>query len=463
MTDPENLHQRLARETLENSRDLVFWVRPDGSFLWVNPTVCKTLGYTEAELEKMRASDILADYTPDERQELRREINSDGTLAVRATLVRKDGSTFPVESRNQIVTIDGVKYNCANCHDISTDLRRESSLLDNLDKLTEENRRLKTDFRIADSLQIVGTSRGLRHALRTAEQAAFLSSPVLIGGETGVGKESLARYVHAHGKRRATPLVTFNCSTLTENDLISQLFGHARGAYTGAVRERKGLFAEADMGTLFLDEIGELPPVAQAKLLRVLQEGTYYRMGEDKPRSVDVRLVCATNRDLAEMVTEGTFREDLYYRVAVNLVDLPPLRRRKSDIPQLVNFQLARLNESYGRNLARPNRAELDLLKQHSFPGNIRELFNVLERAYASARHGRLEITPGHFGPTLRRAEVSPNMTFREIEIWTIRQALDRCHGKVSGGGGAAELLDLNVSTLKGKMRRLGIGRNNDR
>lgn len=449
---------RLLRLTLENARDMIFWVRADGSFLYVNPAVSSRLGYSEEELYRLRASDILTDYDAEERRFLREEIQADGPTLIRATLLKKDGSSFPVESNNQLVNFEGEAINCAVCRDITGQLHWERQIQASMDRLENENRGLRSGIFVADRLRIVGTSRLLREVLKKADAVAASTSPVLITGETGTGKESLARYVHANGGRRNHPLFTINCGTLTENDIISNLFGHAKGAYTGAAKDRIGLFGEADGATLFLDEVGELTPFAQTKLLRVIQQGTYQRMGENKTRKCDVRLITATNRQLTRMVSKGTFREDLFYRLAVLPLKLPPLRHRRGDIPLLVEYQLAKLNAERGRKLQMPSSRQLTWLKHQRFPGNIRQLFNIVERAFIFSKGKKLNLGPETIGPVIAapRGETDA-LSFDEMASLHIRRVLDRCYWKIEGPGGAAEVLGLKPGTLRGKMRRLGI------
>jgi transcriptional regulator with GAF, ATPase, and Fis domain len=315
---------------------------------------------------------------------------------------------------------------------------------------------------------IVGRSPALLRALECVRQVAPTDATVLITGESGTGKELVARAVHRGSRRRDGPLVKVNCAAIPAALVESELFGHERGAYTGAVSRREGRFALADRGTLFLDEIGELPLELQAKLLRVLQEGEFEPVGSSRTRRVDVRVVAATNRDLAAAVRTGRFREDLFYRLEVFPVHLPPLRERRQDIAPLVHAFIARGARRMQRSFLPPAPACLARLESHAWPGNVRELQNVVERALIASRDGRLDLgaaLPGaaasplvaHEGSVRRRV-----LTMREleqIERDNILLALEVCGWRVAGAGGAAELLGINPSTLASRLKSMRIER----
>jgi transcriptional regulator with GAF, ATPase, and Fis domain len=315
---------------------------------------------------------------------------------------------------------------------------------------------------------IVGRSPGLLRALECVRQVAPTDATVLITGESGTGKELAARAVHRGSRRRDGPLVKVNCAAIPAALVESELFGHERGAYTGAVSRREGRFALADRGTLFLDEVGELPLELQPKLLRVLQEGEFEPVGSSRTRRVDVRVVAATNRDLATAVNTGRFREDLFYRLEVFPVHLPPLRERREDIAPLVHAFIARGARRMQRSFLPPSPACLARLESHRWPGNVRELQNVVERALIASRDGRLDLgaalpaaaprpLSAHAGSPPRRV-----LTMREleqIERENVLLALEVCNWRVAGVGGAAELLGINPSTLASRLKALRIER----
>ncbi|WP_206199301.1 sigma-54 interaction domain-containing protein [Parasulfuritortus cantonensis] len=311
---------------------------------------------------------------------------------------------------------------------------------------------------------IVGAEAGLREVMAAVRQVGRSDAPVLILGETGTGKEVVARAVHQHSRRAGGPFLRVNCGAIPAELIDSELFGHERGSFTGAVATRKGWFERADGGTLFLDEIGELPLAAQVRLLRVLQDGSFQRVGGEHVLNVDVRLVAATNRDLRQAVGVGAFREDLWFRIAVFPIPLPPLRERLQDIPALAAHFSLRAAERLGLPPRMPDAADLDLLAAYPWPGNVRELASVIERAAILGDGHRLEVARALGAvPTPARAtvgETSPAAPVEDLETVIrrhIESVLASCHGRVEGPHGAARLLRVNPHTLRSKMRKLGV------
>ena len=317
--------------------------------------------------------------------------------------------------------------------------------------------------------RIVGDSRALRQVLQQVDDVASTDATVLITGESGTGKELLAKEVHRRGPRSRRPFVKVNCSALPHEIFESEFFGHARGAFTGAVRERPGRFQIADGGTIFLDEIGDLPVELQPKLLRVLQEGEYERVGEDGTRKVDVRVIAATNHNLAEEVRARRFRQDLFYRLNVFPLELPPLRARKDDIPALATHIVARMSKRYRMPAPSLTPADIERLKRYDWPGNIRELQNVIERAVILSKGVRLRLDVALLGTAPAASEpasssgsgcedvVLTDRECRDRERANVMRALDRSEGRVYGRGGAAELLGINPATLASRLRALKI------
>ena len=450
---------QLAYFSMENSSEMIFWVRPDGSFYYVNPAVLNKMGYTAEEMAELKATDILADYKDDERLALRSKIDNHGRHIVRATLLCKDGGTIPVESVNNSIKVGDQVINCAFVRDISSQVRVEAEMLAAADQLSRENARLRSRYQLIDELNIVGTSRRLLNTLERAERFAQNDRPVLIQGESGVGKESMAQYVHLNSARGEREMVSINCATLQENTIISKLFGHVKGAFTGAYKDTEGLFSQANDSTLFMDEVGELTPQVQAMLLRVLQLGEYNRMGDGKLFKTNARIIAATNRDLSAMVAAGDFREDLRYRLDVLKLELPPLRERRDDAPQLLRYKLNELNLKYGLSKEMPQDVHLQRLLRYPFPGNIRELFNLIERSYFSTDGPVLEFPETMFtGHVAQRYDTAP-LTYQENEKRHLLRVLEHCDWKISGPGGACEVLDLKRGTLMAKMRKLGLER----
>jgi formate hydrogenlyase transcriptional activator len=291
------------------------------------------------------------------------------------------------------------------------------------------------------------------------ERVAGTDTTVLLLGETGTGKELIARAIHRHSARKDRPLIKVNCAALPPTLIESELFGHEKGAFTGALARKMGRFELADAGTIFLDEIGELPLDLQAKLLRVLQDGAFERLGSVQTTTVDVRVIAATNRNLVQQVAAGHFREDLYYRLNVFPVTLPPLRERREDIPLLVWYFVAKCQGKLGKPIERiPERAMTALMAYH-WPGNIRELANVIERAMILSPGTTLVVDEALGSSDLSDSIIPPTQHLEEVERAHILAVLNACQWRIKGAGQAAERLGLHPSTLYSRMRKLGIER----
>jgi formate hydrogenlyase transcriptional activator len=303
---------------------------------------------------------------------------------------------------------------------------------------------------------IVGNSSSLRTALGLLQEVAETDSTALLLGETGTGKELFARALHARSARRQFPIVSVNCAALPPTLIESELFGHERGAFTDAVTQRQGRFELAHRGTLFLDEIGDLPLELQAKLLRVLQEGEFERLGTSRTRKVDVRIVAATHRDLGRSVADGEFREDLYYRLNVFPIRLPPLRERREDIPALVWATIHRRQRAMHRSIARVSDDVMETLQRQPWPGNIRQLENVVERALIHSTGDALVLVPGEFDDLPQDEDT---ISLASIERAHIERILRECGGRINGPGNTAERLGLHPNTLRFRMKKLGIMR----
>lgn len=402
---------------------------------------------------------------------------------------RKDGSSFPVEYTSTPIEDKGRLLGAVVVfRDVSERRNAERKLLDALSevedlkrRLEQENAYLQYELRAGiNHKEIVGSSAPVRSILKQIELVASTDASVLITGESGTGKELIARAIHEGSERSRRPMIRVNCASIPRDLFESEFFGHAKGAFTGAVAERVGRFELADGGTIFLDEVGELPLEHQAKLLRILQDKQFERVGETKTRKVDIRVIAATNRNLADEVERKAFREDLFFRLNVFPIVSPPLRDRLEDIPALTTHLLKRVCERANRPLANLTMADVERLKAYHWPGNIRELENVLERAVITAADGRLRfhvpsVVREHadglrqdFGQSHSKAAdgrsdrpddnaIPTDSELRKHERAAIEAAMWKCGGRVAGPGGAAALLGLNPSTLYSRLRRSGI------
>ena len=323
-------------------------------------------------------------------------------------------------------------------------------------EVSTENLYLRRDLQDAlGTAKIIGESPALRRVLEQLRQVAATDSTVLLLGETGTGKELLATHLHEQSARRGRPMVRVNCAAIPETLMESELFGRERGAFTGAFARQIGRFERADRSTIFLDEIGDLPPDVQVKLRRVLEERQIERLGCPNPIRVDVRIVAATHRNLAQRIADHTFREDLFYRLNVFPIQIPPLRARVDDIPLLVWRFVDEFSKAFGKRIDSIARQNMTALQRYDWPGNIRELRNVVERAMIVARGPRLTIDlPARSLSTERRGE-----TMADVEKEHIRGVLENAGWRIRGSGGAAETLGLRPTTLETRMAKLGLTR----
>ncbi len=304
--------------------------------------------------------------------------------------------------------------------------------------------------------EIVGTSEAIQKTLLASERVASTDSTVLITGETGTGKELIARLVHNLSSRSSRQMIKVNCAALPSTLLESELFGREKGAYTGAITRQVGRFELANESTILLDEIGELPLDTQAKLLRVIEEKEFERLGSPKLIRVNTRVIAATNRDLRKLVRDGEFREDLFYRLNVFQIRVPPLRERREDIPLLTWHFIDQASDVGSKKIKTICKTQMLRLQSYSWPGNIRELRNVIERALIQATTTSLEIELPTASYSVTRVDI---VTLKEGERQHIRAALKVTGWKISGDGGAAEILDVNPKTLESRMKKLGIRR----
>jgi PAS domain S-box-containing protein len=457
------------RDIVENSLDLICTHDLKGRILSANPAAIKALGYDPVEyVGKKRITDILAPEFRDQFDEYLATIKQKG-VASGLMVVQTSAGEKRIWEYNNTLRTEGVVFPIVRgiARDVTERKRAEKALHAALAEVSElknqlqaENIYLQEEIRLSHNFdEVIGNSDALKYVLYKVEQVAAADSTVLILGETGTGKELIARAIHQSSQRRDRPLVKINCAALPANLIESELFGHEKGAFTGAQTRTIGRFELANGGTLFLDEIGELPLELQPKLLRILQDGEFERVGGSKTIKVDVRVIAATNRSLQLEVPKGLFREDLWYRLNVFPITLPPLRNRRDDIPMLVNFFINQFSRKIGRGIKSVDSATMNALQNYGWPGNIRELSNVIERAVINTQGPVLQLADKLETP-LNTGDHSTNAkSFEELEREIILQRLEQTNWKISGPGGAANSLGLNPSTLRTRMIKLGIQR----
>ena len=451
---------------LQGMPQLAYVFDSEGRMKRWNKNVETKLGYSFEELyNKLSPS-----FHPKEDQEKVAEVfNSvikDGKeRTVESLVISKTGETIPYLSSGSLTIVDGEKFLVGLAIDIS-ELKDSQSLIE---KQLEEIEGLKSQIEIENVYlkeelkkshgfnEIIGKHETLLHSLFRIEQVAPMDSTVLLEGETGTGKELFARAIHSNSKRSKKPLITLNCASIPTDLFESELFGHEKGAFTGATNKQIGKFELADGSTLFLDEIGELPYNVQAKLLRVLQEGTFERIGGKKTIKVDVRVIAATNRILEEEVKDKMFRADLYYRLNVYPVTIAPIRERVSDIPLLVEHFVDKYNKKFGKNIKSIPKKTIHQLQQYQWPGNIRELENIIERALIISTSSKLDI--GELPNSKNVKKEKELLSLQEYERRYIILVLEKTHWRVDGPNGAAKILDMHPETLRSRMRKLMIHR----
>ncbi len=435
----------------------------DTRILRANRTAMQILGVKPEDIGGLLGSSFFPD-TPEAQRRLR------DTFPVLATGTDEKGIVLELRRRN-----DGrplwVRWWCRPeptgkyTRSMFMDITEQVLMEQEKARLEDQNAYLLDEIRTEQNFgDIIGGSSGLRKIMQQVQLVAPTDATVLITGESGTGKELIARAIHEKSARRERALVKLNCSAVPEGLFESEFFGHVKGAFTGALKDKPGRFELADGGTLFLDEIGEVPLAMQTKLLRVLQEQELERVGDTRTRKVNVRVIAASNRDLKRAVDEGRFRQDLFYRLSVFPIEVPPLRERREDIPALVAHFVRQSARRMNRTEPQISRASLNQLTAYQWPGNVRELQNLVERAVILWRKGPLTFDlPASPPKPVNREPANGGLVTRDVlkrqERETIVDALKRANGKVSGPGGAAELLGMKPSTLSSRISSLGINR----
>ncbi len=447
----------------------------EGKLVTVTDRWLQKLGYSRSEVIGKPVIDF---YAPDDRlqwtgERLREVINQGEFDNVERRMLTRDGRVLDIVM--SAIAYRDEQGNVDRLFVASKDVTERNQVEATLRKTLDENARLREELErerdylreeVNDALRfgtIVGTSPSLLRTLQRVDAVSQTPASVLLLGESGVGKELIAREIHARSSREGGPLVKVNCASIPKELFESEFFGHVKGAFTGAHRDRVGRFQLADGGTLFLDEVGEIPMELQGKLLRVLQESEFERVGDDRTLTVNVRVVAATNRDLEALIERGEFREDLYYRLSVFPIDVPPLRQRSDDVILLAQEFLRQTCKEFGREPMALTRAQAETLRHYDWPGNVRELKNVIERAVILSPGTSLQLQasmPEENAPRVTDAPVPSSdllMTdadIRALEKRNTERALSEANWRVSGSGGAAELLGVRPTTLADRIRK---------
>ena len=444
--------------------DWEYWKNLDGTLRYVSPSCERISGYRPEEF--IGRPDLIREIiVPEDRDRWdRHDCDSQEEPEAREIqfrLQRTDGTIRWIEHICQPVTGDSGEFIGIRASNRDITARKQGEL--EIERLKEQLQAdysyLQEEIKLTHDFEhIIGNSNELKYVLHKVEQVAPSNTTVLILGETGTGKELIARAIHSSSPRRHRPLIKVDCASLSPTLIESELFGHEKGAFTGAQSRKIGRFELAHGSTLFLDEIGELPLELQTKLLRVVQEGEFERLGSSQTLKIEARIIAATNRDLEEEVRKGRFREDLWYRLHVFPITVPPLRQRREDIPLLVQNFVNRFSRKMGKEITKIPQQVLETLQQYSWPGNIRELENVIERALIDNTGPVLQLA-GKINATLALTPASPGKSLEAVERAYILQVLEEVRWKIDGKDGAAAKLELNPSTLRSRMRKLAIVR----
>jgi PAS domain S-box-containing protein len=477
----EQLH-RHHELILQSVGEGVYGLDCNGHTTFVNEVARKMLGWELSELITKPQHDIIHHTKPDGSHYEAKDCAiyaafKDGKVHRIDDEIfwRKDGTSFPVEYISTPIKDESGKLLGAvvafkditlkkeaerTLQKSNADLQNALAEVERLKvRLEEENKYLQQEIKYSSNFEeIISRSKKFKHILTQIERVAPTSSTVLILGETGTGKELIARAIHNIGKRRDRVLVKVNCAALPSSLIESELFGHEKGAFTGAIAKKIGRFELANGGTIFLDEIGEIPLELQPKLLRVLQEGEFERLGNSQTIKVDVRIIAATNIDLQEAVNNGEFREDLFYRLNVFPVNVIPLRERKEDIPLLANHFLLKLSTRIGKHINIITNKTMDELINYNWPGNIRELENIIERSVIITQGNKLNLSDSLSSSTIKfnNEEIT---TIEENEKNHILRTLELTNWKISGDKGAAKILGIKRTTLEARIKKLNIKR----
>jgi PAS domain S-box-containing protein len=450
------------RSLMENIQLIVVEVDKTGIIQYVNPFFSKITGYESTDVMGKPWIELLvpSQHTEEVSFQLQNILSDSYNPYFKNPIRTKSGEEHMISWTN--FGIPGERNKISGVFSIGLDITKEEKayheIADLKDQLEKENIQLKSEIGEKPfSTAIIGKSDAIEYALNKAMKVASKDSTVLLEGETGVGKELFASFIHQNSNRAKKSYIAVNCGALPKELIESELFGHEKGSFTGAVQSRKGKFELADGGTILLDEISELPIDLQPKLLRVLQNGEVVPIGSQTIKKVNVRIISATNKSLTDQVERGEFRNDLFYRLNVYPITIPPLRQRKEDIPLLVEHFVSKLRLRTGARATNISKKDLKKLRHYDWPGNIRELENVIERAMIISQGNSLQIDL-QVGPDQNHIP-NDKLSLEEVEKSFLIETLDSCEWKINGAGGAAARLNMPPSTLRSKMKKLNITR----
>lgn len=439
-----------------------------GSFIQINDQGTRLLGYSSPQRlldEEIRISSL--GFPKEEWESFIESVDERGAMTNGTFSIRvgseKRYLDFSLIARKEDGHIIGYR---GTFRDVTDRIQLEEERVSKAKTESLKNRYYQEVLVLKDELkseypfeEMIGVSPAIQKVKKAIQQVAATDTTVLIKGETGTGKELVARYIHELSTRKDRILVKVNCAALSEGLITSELFGHEKGAFTGAIQRRIGRFEYADKATIFLDEIGDLPLETQAMLLRVLQDGEFERVGSSKTLKVDVRLLAATNRDLALLVKEKKFRQDLFFRLNVFPIEIAPLRERKEDIPILTAYYLDLYGRKLGKKVHTVDEGTMQLFKEYSWPGNVRELQNIIEHGLILSRGDNLELPDAYFGREPRESRTSEFLALQDFEKKYILEVLKETRGVIYGPKGAASILGLKPSTLQSRMKKLGVNK----
>jgi PAS domain S-box-containing protein len=436
----------------------------DGELIaWGSRKAWDILEYSDEEMNNKHVLEFIDDADKEKVMSAFQEVFIKGEVQVEHLAISKSGKKVPLLASARLITIEDEEYLIGLSVDISELVNARDKIKDQLKEISRLNELLSVEnIYLKDQLkttgiqhEMVGKSDTIKYVLHKIQQVAPTEASVLIQGETGTGKELIARAIHNESKRKNKPFVKVNCASIPENLIESELFGHEKGAFTGAIEKRIGRFELANGGTIFLDEIGELPLNVQPKILHILQQGEFERIGSSKTIRTDVRVIAATNKVLEEEIEKRNFRPDLYYRLNVFPISIAPLRERKEDIPLLIEHYTKIYSDKFNKPIKSISKSMIKSLIEYYWPGNVRELENIVERAIITSQNGNLNFE------LLLKPEiiVTEELPLEAMEKNHILKVLEKTHWKISGTDGAASHLKIHPETLRSKMRKLGISR----